>query len=1520
MIAKYNVGLYGRVLMMTLLGLGSFGLSKATYAQSQNDKPTEEENHGSHVKEADSDSHAEGVDNDSHAEEADRSSHAEEADSGSHTQEADIGKDMPIPNTQRIPSSSFANMKLSGADLDYEVVGDQLILKGQPRDLDLLEALITVLEDSTERKELRVVTVTEKDANDIARSLQESLPVMLSTPNQRLEYQVQITAVSANILMVSALPDQIDFVVDLIERVDKIKTELPDLDQLVFQIRYLKASAVALQLTDILTKIREKQGASGIKNEIQVIANDSNNTVLVLATEEQRKKIKRLIDGIDVEPAKGWGESKLTLFPLTHSKAKEMATTINDLLLASAQGDKSATEVISRLVISKAMPDGRVIELSPIDLQKRMRIVSDIGSNSLIVATAEENIEPIGELIRLLDMAPLGEDVGVKLFPLRFADAKTVGETLTQMFADGKTLTADPDGSAKDAVPDGMEGKALVYSIGIATDERTNTLVVSGRAEQIMLAETIIQELDKPAVAYKFPLRLIPLEYTDATRVGEVVTALFDQRFAAAEALNAGSAALERDRVFMNTDIRTNTLIVSASDENFKELVSIVRQLDTKPAKLFDQIRIVQCTRLTATDVKTKIDELWQRKAALRQQDEAFEDLPIVVADERSNTLVVASSIEDFAEIERLVKALDSQPMIENTELFKLAHADALALTKMLDDLFQGMSGLSETFQAPTILADARSNSLLVGASRDGMARVTELVKRLDVEAGPMSALIEVYALKHGSAIVLSQRLQDLFDAATANQDSSSTPVVIMADEASNSIVCSASRDGHKVIIDLLDKLDKPSNLARQFQIFPLQMAKAVTVAERLATLFQGQGDSNGGRTDAIAVEADERINSLIVWAAPSQMENIAQVIEKLDTATPSVEMMVKIVQLKQALAEDFATLLEETLMGQGDNSTEAAVILSFHETLPDGTQVIRKLLRQDIRIQADPRTNSLMVMAPAGSMDMLEAMIVDFDKIKPIRSEVRLFPLRNSDAETMVDRLTEIFNPDSTDGAVVTKPVFGQEIEGFDFASVGQDIRFSADPRTNTLIAAGAEVDLHMVEQLIYYLDQQDANERITQVYPTKFRDPSEIAGAISNFNQQEQDALGELGDQEAARRRRERQISIEAVGTEDQGSSNLIIGTSAQAYQSTMEMVAQLDRPEPQVRISVLIAELTLGDDIDLGIELAGQDLTFSQSAAVGPNGILQGSNFDFVGGTDLGGIVGLGGFNFAITGEDFNFLFHALQQKSRLEVLSRPTVLVRNGEEGKITIADQVPIVESSRLNDTGQTQSTIGREDVGIVLTVTPQISPDGYVTIALVQEISQLGENLQLTEGVQSPTFITREVQTNVTIRDGETVVIGGLIQQRDSTAVNKVPILGDIPYLGVLFRSTTNSHSKTELLVVLSAQVSRTDEDRRRMSGEELNRFSLPRSMTHDPLMESLRILPQDTSFGPVDSDTGDSAPTLRSAPKQDKPSHRDMYGPKPKTYGPRVPRSATTMQDRSVYGPRIAKVVDAEGSLSDRY
>jgi general secretion pathway protein D len=362
-------------------------------------------------------------------------------------------------------------------------------------------------------------------------------------------------------------------------------------------------------------------------------------------------------------------------------------------------------------------------------------------------------------------------------------------------------------------------------------------------------------------------------------------------------------------------------------------------------------------------------------------------------------------------------------------------------------------------------------------------------------------------------------------------------------------------------------------------------------------------------------------------------------------------------------------------------------------------------------------------------------------------------------------------------------------------------------------------------------------------------------------------------------------------------------------------MEMIRKIDRPPPQVMIQVLIAEITLNDRIELGLEFAAQDLHFTEKAVVGPNGVIKGPGFDFAGGTSLGAAGAGGGFSFTVTGEDFSFLLRALQTDGRAEVLSRPTVMVQNNEKGNITIGDRVPFVRNAQVTQNGQLQSQVEYEDVGIKLDVTPHINPDGYTNLEIHPEISALGAStVPITEGLNAPTFTKRSADTTVTIKDGETIVIGGLITSSTIHRETKVPIIGDIPGLGLLFRTNTDDRERRELLVVLTSRVIWDEDQARAVSLEQRDKTDIiPENVKRNPLFEGLRIRAEDES--PLPMSPRPVVPNERPNEKIITPPPN--YGPTPGIYGPNAPRR--TNNDKATpgaeltaadYGPRIARPV----------
>ena len=188
-----------------------------------------------------------------------------------------------------------------------------------------------------------------------------------------------------------------------------------------------------------------------------------------------------------------------------------------------------------------------------------------------------------------------------------------------------------------------------------------------------------------------------------------------------------------------------------------------------------------------------------------------------------------------------------------------------------------------------------------------------------------------------------------------------------------------------------------------------------------------------------------------------------------------------------------------------------------------------------------------------------------------------------------------------------------------------------------------------------------------------------------------------------------------------------------------------------------------------------------------------------------TDFGVAGILGGASAAFTTPDISIILRALKTAGRLEVLSSPHITVTDNEPAEIKVGQNVPIIRNTRVTDNGTQISTIEYRDVGIILRVTPHINPDGYVKLDINPEISGIGAaTLQVSETVSAATYFERSAKTQVSIRDGETIVIGGLITDDRTTTEDKVPILGDIPIIKYLFSRTRERREKTELLIMIT--------------------------------------------------------------------------------------------------------------------
>jgi general secretion pathway protein D len=616
--------------------------------------------------------------------------------------------------------------------------------------------------------------------------------------------------------------------------------------------------------------------------------------------------------------------------------------------------------------------------------------------------------------------------------------------------------------------------------------------------------------------------------------------------------------------------------------------------------------------------------------------------------------------------------------------------------------------------------------------------------------------------------------------------------------------------------------------------IIPIKYAQSVKLKENLLPLLP----------EFATMEANEETNTLIITDTTANIKRILEIIQAMDTHMSAVSE-IKVFPLNKADATTTAELITKIFQEQAQNSSgrsssgrggggpmEMMMRMrgggdrggrgggSSSSSGPSGASAAVGT----VTAAADERTNSVVVSAPAEKLTLIEDVINSLDTRTPSVADVKVFHLNYADAENTAELINEVFGLESRSssssqnqrgGMMSFMGRGGGRGGGSDQSQSGGsavDVVAAADQRTNSLVVTGPPDTMAVIAEIISELDENPEQERNLFVYALKNADAENLMTILNNLfeqiqalnqqgtgssNQQFQGGRGGGGGGDAggggatssASTGSSSDLDEETYFEADSETNSLLVMTSTKNYEKIKLIIADLDKPVGQVLIKVLFAELTHSDNIDLGVEFSMVNLNRQGSTTTVTDWIYPSP---------------MEGLNIAAVTGDLTSTITALQETGRLNVLSRPYILTRNNQTATITVANQVPVATGESIGQTG-TVTTTDYNDVGIILEVTPSINPDGLVNMDIRPEISTItGKTYAISQNLSLPEFSTRVAQTQVAVENGHTIVIGGLIQDEVKDNVTKIPLLGDLPLLGALFRRTTQETSKIELLIFLT--------------------------------------------------------------------------------------------------------------------
>ncbi|MBL0676061.1 GspD family T2SS secretin variant ExeD [Aeromonas dhakensis] len=462
--------------------------------------------------------------------------------------------------------------------------------------------------------------------------------------------------------------------------------------------------------------------------------------------------------------------------------------------------------------------------------------------------------------------------------------------------------------------------------------------------------------------------------------------------------------------------------------------------------------------------------------------------------------------------------------------------------------------------------------------------------------------------------------------------------------------------------------------------------------------------------------------------------------------------------------------------------------------------------------VHYDP-SNVLLITGRAAVVNRLVEVVRRVDKAGD--QEVDIVKLKYASAGEMV-RLVTNLNKDGNNQGANTSLLLAPKVV--------------ADERTNSVVVSGEPKARARIIQMVHQLDrdlQSQGNTRVFYLKYGKAKDLVEVLKGVSSSIEADKKGGAATTTGGGGASIGGGKLAISA----DETTNALVITAQPDVMSELEQVVAKLDIRRAQVLVEAIIVEIADGDGLNLGVQWAntnGGGTQFTDTNLPIGSVAIAAKDYKDNGNTDALSKLA-GGFDGMAAGfykGNWAALVTALSTNTKNDILSTPSIVTMDNKEASFNVGQEVPVQSGSQSSTTSdQVFNTIERKTVGTKLVVTPQINEGDSVLLNIEQEVSSVAQTQATGTATLGPTFDTRTIKNAVLVKSGETVVLGGLMDEKTQEKVSKVPLLGDIPVLGYLFRSTTNTTSKRNLMVFIRPTILRDSDVYSGISGNKYSQF-----------------------------------------------------------------------------------------------
>jgi general secretion pathway protein D len=708
-------------------------------------------------------------------------------------------------------------------------------------------------------------------------------------------------------------------------------------------------------------------------------------------------------------------------------------------------------------------------------------------------------------------------------------------------------------------------------------------------------------------------------------------------------------------------------------------------------------------------------------------------------------------------------------------------------------------TGIGSAVSAPQVRLwpDRTSNRLIVSAPKSKLTEVQRLIDILDTDQ-PEDVSVRKIPLKHVTALDLVKELVPIYQKMSGK--SRKDVIEVGANDRSNSLIVLSSEANFRAIEKLVSSLDTEDAQEKIVQTFILKNADAQDVAKQLQDLnrdqdnssrypyyfFSSSSSSDKGKKK-MSVVADRRRNSLVIQAPPAQMPGIEKMIQELDEPITDDSLAPKIFHMKYVSAVDIEDVLNELFLKK---TQQRSYYYFFDEEPPQQADRDVGRLYGKVRITSEPYSNTIIVTSNSKeNLAVVEEVLKQLDTPSEAGESTLRIGLRFAKASTVANNINILF---AKNGSPPLRAVPQQGQTGL------QQQQQQQQQQQGSSYQAGYDLEQETKEEGYFpWLGGQPDNPRSSDGR-TAVRPVSDLVGRVR--------AVADLR------------------------SNALLVSANVHYFPQVLKLIEELDAQTDQVLIEARLVEVS-ADFLDkLGVRWS-PDGSQVFTADDFDNSILGHVRTDYQKG--FGGnttvntppsstasvIQSLTTLRSGVlqSSISMDFLVQFLRRTTDAKVLAEPQINIRDNETGRLFVGQQVPIPQYTQVSQLGSQNTSFTYKDVGVVLEVTPHINSSGDVELRIHTESSTVVPGITVLGG---SIFDTRNFRTDLTAKNGQTLVLGGIIQKQVSDTLRKTPILGDIPGLGWAFKKKDKTSHEVELMVFMRPRVTRTPEQTRDLLDE----------------------------------------------------------------------------------------------------